>query len=154
MNNKLFEFIRRAGKSTYAGDGKRESDPERPGFREYVYSEGDLIYRDSYTGYVRSSGLELVRKRYKPVWTSLYYGGMVKGKESLADAVFEFLKRAMSTDEPGFKSFRGPHSLIEGDWEYKYEQEGDIGEFQGYEEIYHKSKLVFFHRIMGGKLVG
>ena len=97
--NKLHEFVSKAGAATYAGGGKEEDNPQRPGFKELVYMEGDFSYRDSYTGFTRS---------------------------------------------------RGPFNLTDGDWKYKYLQEGDIEEFNGYEEIYYLGELVFFHRIIGG----
>lgn len=147
---KLRSFIDRAGKSTYAGGGKREENPQRPEFIELVYSEDGFDYRDSYTGYIRSRGMEVVRENGKPVWSSAYGGGMIEGKEELANKTFGFLKKAMSSDEEGFNSFRGPRNFIDGDWEYKYKQEGDIEEFHGYEEIHFKGKLVFIHRIIGG----
>lgn len=66
----LREFIGRAGAATYAGGGAVEENPEREGFIELVYTEGELVYRDSYTGYRRSRGIELVRKNWEPIWAS------------------------------------------------------------------------------------
>ena len=149
-NKELYEFIDRAGKETYAGGGIPEEEPERSGFIELVYHDGDFLYRDSYTGYYRSRGMEVVRYKGEIVWTSSYGGGMVEGKEDLAHEAFGFLKKAMSADEEGFESFRGPHEFEEQDWKYSFDQEGDVSEFSGYEEIYHKGELVFFHRIIGG----
>lgn len=160
MNNipftkqQLFKFIDRAGKATYAGGGKEEANPERSGFIELTYSEGDFSYRDSYTGYYRSRGMEVVRLQGKPAWTASYGGGMVEGKEELADKCFEFLKKAMSSDEKNFQSFRGPHSFSDSDWNYSYKQEGDVLESSGYEEIKYKGELIFFHRMIGGVIKG
>lgn len=148
-SKQLFDFIDKAGKATWVGGGK-EVNPERKDFHELEFKEGNFYYRDSYTGHYRSRGMELVRHKSKPVWAALYGGGMVDGKEDLANETFEFLKKAMSRDEEGFESFRGPHKFEEADWKYSYEQTGDIFEFNGYEEIYFKNKLVFFHRIIGG----
>lgn len=149
-NKKLFNFIKRASKATYVGGGKSEKKPERKGFVELIYKEGDLKYRDSYTGYIRSRGMELVRENRMPIWSSLYGGGMIKGREKLADKTFDFLKKAFLIQEKGFHSFRGPHNYSDGDWKYKYEQKGNINEFHGYEEIHYKRELVFFHRVIGG----
>lgn len=149
-SKELFEFIDRAGKATYAGGGKISLKPERADFHELEYKEGNFYYRDSYTGHTKSRGMELVRYKGKPVWSSLYGGGMVKGKENLADKCFNFLKEAMKKDEKGFKSFRGPHHFKKGDWKYRYEQTGDVEEFSGNEEIYFKKNLVFYHKMIGG----
>ncbi len=147
--DELYEFIDRAGKATWAGNGEKIK-PERQGFDELEYSEGDFYYRDSYTGYTKSRGMELVRYKGQAVWAAGYGGGMVEGKEDLEDECFTFLKKAMSTDEEGFQSFRGSHNFKDGDWEYSYKQEGDILEFSGYEEIKYKGELIFYHRMIGG----
>lgn len=148
--NLLQEFIQRAGTATYAGGGKYEKNPERSGFSELVYTEGDWNYRDSYVGFYRSRGMEVVRYQGMPVWSTSYGGGMLKGKEGLAEVTFAFLKKAMLAKTQMFFSARGPQNLKDGDWEYKYIQEGNLEEFNGYEEIYFKNELVFFHRIIGG----
>ena len=73
----LNKFLERAADATYAGGGERERDPERQGFVELVYEEGDWNYRDSYVGFARSWGTELVRYQGEPVWNTLYGGGLV-----------------------------------------------------------------------------
>jgi hypothetical protein len=148
-SQELYEFIDRAGKATWAGDGEKIT-PEREGFDELEYSEGDFYYRDSFTGYTKSRGTELVRYKGQTVWAASYGGGMVDGKEDIQNECFTFLKKAMSADEDGFQSFRGPHSYKDGDWEYSYIQDGDINEFSGSEEIKYKGELVFYHKMIGG----
>lgn len=147
----LQKFLKIASSKTYAAGGKEVTNPERPGFTELVYEEGNFFYRDSYTGHFRSFGTELVRYKGTPVWNTLYGGGMVEGKENLDHQTFEFLKKAfLARDED---SFRGPKRLVDGDWEYTYSQEEDITNFSGYEEIHYKGELVFFHRVIGGIIV-
>lgn len=146
----LLNFIDKARRATYAGGGEREKNPERKGFTEMVYQDGDFYYRDSWTGYIRSRGMELVRYKDVPVWSCLYGGGMVEGHEGLADECFEFLKKAMSAKDADGQSVRGPEKFADGDWSYSYVQDGDKLEFSRYEEIKHKGKLVFFHRVIGG----
>src|SRR3989344_4745673 len=72
----LAKFLVRAKKATYAGEGM-EATPERPGFKELEFIEGDWIYRDSYVGFFRAPGQEVVRFRGEPVWTMSYDGGMM-----------------------------------------------------------------------------
>lgn len=148
--NKLQEFIFKAGESTYASGGKVEEIPERSGFIELVYTEGDWSYRDSYTGFYLARGMEVVRHKNTPVWTASYGGGMVTGKEDLAKETYTFLKQAMLAKDPHIFSARGPQSFKDSDFEYKYTQDGGIEEFNGYEEICLNGKPVFFHRIIGG----
>lgn len=116
----LFDFVDRAGKATYAGSGTYEEYLERLGFLELVYEESPLLYRDSYSGHARSGGQEIVRYEDKPIWWSGYGGGMVEGKEDLSNQTFGFLKKALSQDEEGFESLRGPHEFTEQDWKYTY----------------------------------
>ncbi len=148
--DQLKSFLDRAGKATYAGDGAYEQVTERAGFNELTYQEGDFSYRDSYTGYIRSWGTELVRYKNKPIWNCLYGGGMVEGKESLSDECFAFLKKALSAREEGEFSIRGPRFFQDGDWKHTYEQKGGITTFSGYQEIFYKDELVFFHHAVGG----
>ncbi len=146
----LLAFLDRAGEATYAGNGREEAQPERPGFIELTYQEGNFSYRDSYTGYYRSRGMEVVRHQERPVWTSMYGGGMTGGNEELAHDCFEFLKKALRSREKDFVSFRGARLFEVDNWRHAYQQDGDLYEFSGHEEIFYKGRLVFFHRIIGG----
>lgn len=149
---KLRKFTFLAGDSTYAAGDKPVENPEKPGFIELVFEDGDFSYRDSYTGHAKSRGMEVVRYKGTPVWASLYGGGMTTGNEKLAGDTFDFLKQALSTSENGFESLRGSHSFTQDDWKYSYDQEGDFTEFKGHEQIYFKGKLVFFHEVIGGTI--
>src|SRR3989344_2504245 len=131
----LDQFLQKATAATYAGGGGYEKKSQRPGYYELTFKDGDWFYRDSYTGHYRSWGTELVRFKGKPVWNALYGGGMAVGLDPLAKT---------------WHSFRGPKSLTRGDWQYRYQQQGDIKMFSGYEEIRFKGKVVFSHRIIGG----
>ena len=148
----LYEFIVKASAAAYAGGAKPEKKSERPGFVELVFTEGDFYYRDSYVGFHRSRGMEVVRFKGKPIWASNYGGGMVKGKEKLALKTFNFLKNAMLAKDLSFQSFRGPKFFKKGDWKYQYQQTGNTEEFAGDEKIFYKDELVFFHHIIGGEI--
>ncbi|OGE14073.1 hypothetical protein A2111_01140 [Candidatus Daviesbacteria bacterium GWA1_38_6] len=43
----IYAFIDRAGKATYAGGGAESEQPERSGFKELEYAEGEWSYIDS-----------------------------------------------------------------------------------------------------------
>jgi hypothetical protein len=148
--NRLYDFIKKAGRSTYAASGVESVNYDKNGFKELSFAEGDYSYKDTYTGFFRSRGIEIVTYKNNPVWVASYGGGMLKGDADFALQTFEFLKKAFLTDEVGFQTFRGPHQFEQEKWRYKYDQDGDIEEFSGYEEIYFDNKLVFFHRIIGG----
>lgn len=147
----LQTFLKKASSQTYAIDAKPVNNPERKGFIELIYKEGDLFYRDSYTGYYKSAGSEVIRHKDIPIWVSSYAGGMISGQEKMADETFGFLKKAfLQSDE---RSFRGPTEFKDGDWIYSYQQSGSMADFYGYEEIYYQGELVFTHRVIGGLIV-
>lgn len=151
-NQELFDFINLAGKSTYASGKPPLVTSERKDFIEYEFSTGDWSYLDSYTGHTKSAGQEVVRFQGTIMWTNSYCGGMTEGNESLANETYNFLKKALSQDGDLLDSLRGPSSFSEGKWEYRYQQEGDITNFSGYEEILYAKKVVFFHRAIGGTI--
>ncbi len=154
ISSKLVEFLVRAKKETYAGGGE-EISPQRPGFKESEYREGDWYYRDSYSGFYQAPGQEVVYFKDEPVWAMTYSGGMKKefhGDEALAKKTFGFLKKCLSQagkDEP----FRGPRELVEGDFSYQMVLKGDINDFSGEERIFYKGKEVFHQRFIGGMII-
>lgn len=149
----LKKFIFAPSNSYFSGNTKFEDHPERAGFFEIVAKEGEWEYRDSFVGHIRSRGMEVVRYKGQPVWTSAYGGGMTKGQEGLADQTFEFLKQAVQSKSENSDSFRGPEIFKNGNWIYSYRQEGDVEEFNGYEEIQYNGQVVFFHKIIGGTVL-
>ena len=173
INNQEFlkelnQFLGKASRATYAGSGA-EITPERLGFRELEYPEGNWYYRDSYTGWFRSWGTELVRYDGKPVWNALYGGGMepeCQKDVEFARMTFDFLKKALSAGEKQevFQP-RGPKVFYDDDWQdWKYEADwiGDITQFIGNERILcglrdtpiGSRKVVFTHHFAGGLIIG
>ena len=148
-------FLGRASKATYAGDGN-EVETQRKGFKELEYSEADWYYRDSYTGYLRSWGQEVVYHENKPYWTCLYGGGMNEDNmnSGFADKTFNFLKKALSEGEKE-SSFqpRGPKEFTDDSWSYECNVDGSIDKFSGHEVIKYNNKIVFTHDFFGGLVV-
>lgn len=151
-NDELYTFVIKAFRSTYATSGVESVQMEKDGFKVLAFSDGKYSYKDSYTGFFRSRGMVIVSLKNEPIWTCAYGGGMIEENTDLAFKTFDFLKKAFLTDEQGFQTFRGPHKYTFDKWEYKYTQEGDIDEFSGDEKIYLNNKLVFFHKIIGGRV--
>jgi hypothetical protein len=150
----LSEFIIKAKKQTYAIGGK-EVAPERPGFKELKYAEGDYCYRDSYAGFFFAPGQEIVRLKSMPIWSMSYSGGMLSkhhGDTALAEKTFDFLKKAL-TKIPANKPFRGPSRFKTGDFEYVNRVKGDITDFIGQEKILFKGKEIFMQNYIGGVIV-
>ena len=152
FKRELNKFLGKASLATYAGSGFGADSGT--GFTELEFKEGDFFYRDSYAGFFQSWGREVVWYKGKPVWNSLYGGGMVKefyGDEQFAHETFTFLKKAMSAGAK-IEKFqpRGPQEFKEGEWGYKCEWEGDVEKFSGDEAILHKGNIVFTHHFFGG----
>lgn len=147
----LEKFHRNATESTYAGNGEYV-EPQRPGFNELVFAEGDLKYRDSYCGFFQSWGEEVIWQSDDVIWTCLYGGGMetkFHDDKEFAIQTFEFLKKAMKAKSEGFCP-RGPREFKEGDYEYSVDWKGDISKFIGSEKILYKGEIVFTHTFLGG----
>ncbi len=138
--NDLVNFLLRARKKGYAGDGKKEENPERPGFQEFYYKKGDFEYRDSYAGHYQAFGQEVIRYKGKPAWIMSYSGGMLPqfhGDLKLAKETFTFLKKALQHVEKE-APFRGPEYYEENDlipFQYFDNHIGDIKNFTGCEII-------------------
>lgn len=152
--NELRKFLVKAKISTYAGDGK-EVEPQRPGFKELEYKEGNYEYRDSYCGFYSAPGQEIVRVNGKPIWHMAYSGGMKKEFHynlEFAKRTFNFLRECLkrvSEDKP----YRGPDHFKEKDYEYVNEVEGTIENFSGSEKILFKGKVVFEQKYVGGIII-
>lgn len=150
----LAKFLVKAKIQTYASDGK-EIEPQRQGFKELEFKEGDWEYRDSYAGFYFFPGQEIVRVHGKPIWIMSYAGGMIKEHHTdkeFAKKTYEFLKKAMRqvTEQ---RPFRGPKRFKEKDWEYSDESEGDIRFFRGTETIKHKGKEVYMLHYIGSLVI-
>ncbi|VVB78803.1 Uncharacterised protein [uncultured archaeon] len=137
----LAEFLVKAKKATYAGDGK-EVPSQRPGFKELEYNEGDFSYRDSYAGFFMAPGQEYVRFKGEPIWLMSYTGGMNQelfGDVDFAKQTFAFLKKALSLVNMS-SPFRGPAVFRSEKFEYSSSVKGDISSFKGRERIWHDSE--------------
>ncbi len=151
--NQLKAFLAKATKATYAGSGAKLEITQRPGFIELEFTEPPYYYRDSYAGFIRSIGQEVVWYDDKPFWSMAYGGGMTSGdyNPELAYQTFGFLKKAMSTGKDGnvFQP-RGPNIFTDGDWRYESDWDGGISGFKGSEKISLNNRIVFTHDFHGG----
>ena len=151
----LNAFFARAAAATYAGSGP-DAEPLRPGFRDLTFEDGDWHYRDSYAGYLRSAGQEVIWHDGEPRWVQSYGGGMegvFAGDRDLAAETFVFLKQALTSgDKQQEFQPRGPRLLEAGPWCYRASWEGDIRGFAGQEEILRDGTQVFTHDFIGGLL--
>ena len=146
FDDDFIDFLIKAKKKTYAGHGG-ECSSSRPASHDLSYTEGDLMYYDTYLGGRLFSGEEAVWKNGVPVW-SMNYIGRVTGENFSGD----FLKEALC-EVPEDMPYRGPGFYLRGDYSYHCIAEGSPEWFRGYEEIFccgEKIYELFFH---GGSVV-
>lgn len=151
----LRDFLTRASRATYAGNGERLRT-EKKGFIDLEYVDGDFYYRDSYAGYLASYGQETVWYQDEPVWMCSYGGGMRGSKTTDADfahQTFGFLKAALRVGGSNDFRARGPQKFTNGHWKYCNEFTGDITNFKGHEEIFYDGEMVFEHDYFGGVVI-
>lgn len=134
--NDIIQFLIRAKKATYAGKGA-ETASSRPGSHDLVYSEGELMYYDTYLGGEKFAGEEALWISGIPYW-SMNYAGRVTGDNFSGDFLKEAL-RNVTADKP----FRGPDSYTNGEYTYTCEVSGDFDWFQGYETFSYKGETIY-----------
>jgi len=146
MDKNIVEFLLRAKRATYAGDG-HESASSRPASRDLRYEEGALLYIDSYLGGEKFAGEEALWKDGKPIW-AMNYAGRILGEGFSRDFHLSAL-RLGTTELP----FRGPPRHDEGAYSYECAVEGDASWFSGREEIRFKGARIYECVFHGGEIV-
>lgn len=138
----LANFIVEANGKTWAVDGA-EVEPERPGYKELQYENGDWRLRDSYTGYFRAPGMTTVYYKETPAWVMQYGGhGQTEGYEDRADETFSFLRKALKLVTPELP-FRGPEEYVDGDKIYRFRFTGNIEDASWEEDIFEGNQKTF-----------
>lgn len=145
-SKKWLEFLVRAKKKTYAGNGKELEKHSRPNSHDFFYQEDEFKYMDTYFGGKSFIGEEALFYKEKPIWGMNY-----KGVEISDEFSGDFLKAALakvSMEMP----YRGPHIYQVGDYLYICSVDGNYQCFHGKEEIYCQQKLVYECYFHGGEI--
>ena len=155
--DELQKFHKLASTKTYASKDANVKS-QRKGFNELEYKNRKFYYRDSYVGFYRSFGQEVIYYDDKPVWTCIYGQGMKSNYHQFEFAIntFNFLKTCLAKDEQ-ITDFvpRGPRYNENDEFQYKSDWIGDIRNFEGKEEILKKAnqQIVFTHIFFGGLII-
>ena len=112
MAENIIDFLIRAKKATYAGNGN-ETGSSRPNSHDLQYSEGSLKYIDSWLGGDKFAGEEALWENDAPFWAMNYVGSVIGSGFS-----GDFLKEALS-HVPAENPYRGPSEYSRGDFTYK-----------------------------------
>lgn len=138
-------FLVRAKGSTYATD-KHRITSSKPNSFDYLYSEDDYTYRDTYLGSEHFAGEEAVWLKDIPVYAMNYYGQSLNSNFSVP-----FLKEALSLVTAKMP-FRGPEFYQKGEYSYYCQINGDFDFFHGEERIYCRQEKVYACMFHGGSL--
>ncbi len=152
MNTDLYEFLIEAKKQTYANENVEKANSSRNGSYDYEYSNGNMIYHDTYFGGTKFMGEEVVyAEEITPIWGMNYYG--VTLDETLSEeAVDKALRPALMQVgmDKDVIPVRGPKEYINGEYKYTFVVEGDLNYFEGTETIYKNNKRVYILKCHGG----
>lgn len=142
--NEIIDFLIRAKKATYAGNGTKEEISSRPNSQDLKYQEGQLKYIDTYLGGEKFIGEEVVFVNDIPIWGMNYYGIEINEKFSS-----NFLKQALLNVDKDMP-YRGKSIFKDGDYTYTCNVEGNFEYFSGNETIYFQEEKVFVCCFTGG----
>jgi len=150
----LEAFLLRARAQTWAGGAEPTRTTPR-GEKQYEYSEGALVYRDTFmTGDDSFFGQETLYESEQPIWNILYAGQVHKAgvKGPGVKAVYAFLQRAVRATVTDNRLGREANHA-EGEWAY-----ADLGEihgnkFWGSEWVSFGGKEVYRLKYCGGWII-
>ncbi|HOF79306.1 MAG TPA: DUF5680 domain-containing protein [Candidatus Dojkabacteria bacterium] len=146
----LKNFIFEASTNTYASEDKNIRVKQLDNSTTIVYEKDDWKYHDNYFGGEPFGGREVVFYKDKPVWMMVYYGAVVVN-EIVPDELYTVLTKALrssSVDMP----YRGPKELVDGEFRYVNELQGEVDNFSGEEKIYKGNTILYVAKYIGGLL--
>ncbi|HPO06241.1 MAG TPA: DUF5680 domain-containing protein [Candidatus Gracilibacteria bacterium] len=144
----LKSFLLKAKVATYASGESAIKQKEKDGSTTLTFTQGDFLYHDNYFGGEPYGGREVVFYQGKPLYLMTYYGWVNQNPQPVQE-IYEVLQaalRAMPADYP----YRGPQLLVQGDYEYHNNWQGEVDNFQGSEFITYHGQEVYCAQYMGG----
>lgn len=144
----LAKFLQKAKRKTFAS---KLSIPRlnRDGSKEYVYRDGDWLYKDRYFGSLVDTGQEVVFHKGRLVWSMSYRGGMFNNYKNLSKRCFSFLKKCLM-EAPIEFPIRGPPRYNYGELLYENHWKGSLDDFVGEERISLRGNQIYFRNYLGG----
>lgn len=151
MNKDLYNFLIEAKKQTYANENVKKAKSSRMNSFDYEYSNGKMVYHDTYFGGTKFMGEEVVyTSNNTPIWGMNYYG--VTFNENLSEeAMDEALRPAlMQVGEDNILPIRGPKEYINNGYKYTFQVSGDLNYFEGIETISKDEEKIYVLKCHGG----
>jgi len=147
--NKLSNFLKTAKRSTYASEKAKKVSSQRPGSKDYEFSEGPFIYHDTYFGGVNFIGEEVVYENEKPLW-AMNYNGYVTDPNVTEKEIDKSLRAALKQEWKDIIPVRGPKEYIVENYKYTNNVKGDLTRFEGREEVTKDGKSIYYAVFHGG----
>ncbi len=151
MNNELHNFLIEAKKQTYANENAKKILSSRKGSFDYEYSNGKMIYHDTYFGGTKFMGEEVVYfSTDTPIWGMNYYGITIN--EDLSEEAIDSALRPslMQVGVDNIIPVRGPQEYMNNGYRYTFEVNGDLDYFEGVETISKDEETIYILKCHGG----
>ncbi len=151
----LKDFLIEAKKQTYANGNVKKVESSRLNSYDYEYTDGKMIYHDTYFGGTDFIGEEVVYDESQtPIWAMNYHG--VTLNENLSEeAIDNALRPAlMKVGEDDILPLRGPKEFINGEYKYIFDVTGNLDNFEGEESIFKGEEKVYCLKCHGGRIQG
>ncbi len=153
MDKGLYNFLIEAKKQTYANGNVKKTLSSREGSFDYQYSNGKMIYHDTYFGGTKFIGEEVVyASDNTPIWAMNYYG--VTLNENLSEEAIDSALRPalMQVGEDDILPVRGPKEYINNGYKYTFQVDGNLDYFEGIETISKDEERVYVLKCHGGAI--
>jgi hypothetical protein len=129
---------------------------EFPHFWNTLYERDEWRYIDLWSGSSTDAGVQFVFEGNRPVWSSLYRGGLLADRHMQdlsmeANPVFGFLIRALRAGSYPGLPIRGPAEYVEAEWRYEFATIGDFDSYVATETITQETELVYERIFVGGR---
>lgn len=147
------EFLIEAKKQTYANENVKKQASSRKASHDYEYSNGIMLYHDTYFGGTNFMGEEVVYENEDtPIWGMNYYG--VTLDQSLSEEAMDKALRPalMQVGSDDTLPVRGPKVYINGEYKYTFDVSGNLESFEGEESIYKNDQKVYTLKCHGGSI--
>lgn len=148
----LHDFLIEAKKQTYANENIEKVNSSRKGSHDYHYQNDKMIYHDTYFGGTKFMGEEVVYFTDEtPIWGMNYYG--ITLDETLSEEAMDKALRPalmMVGEDREVIPVRGPQKYYNDDYEYNFNINGTLENFEGYETIHKGKTKVYELKCHGG----
>lgn len=150
----LGKFLIEAKKQTYASGDEAKVSSSRLGSNDYEYTDGTLVYHDTYFGGVKFIGEEVVYNAEKQASWGMNYRGETL-RPDMSEAAMDAVLRpalAMVGEDADVIPVRGPRKFERDGYVYEFEVEGTLESFSGQETVSKDGEVIYRLSCNGGMI--